>query len=46
MLNFYWLSAQPSLLLLRDFKCLGGWEGAPEDGIKMAGVGAGEASVD
>ena len=34
------------LLLLRDFKRLGGWEGAPEGGIKMAGVGAGEASVD
>ena len=33
------------LLLLRDFWRLGGWEGAPEGGIKMAGVGAGEASV-
>ena len=33
------------LLLLHDFKHLGGWEGAPEGGIKMAGVGAGEASV-
>ena len=34
------------LLLLHDFKRLGGWEGAPEGGIKMAGVGAGEASAD
>ena len=34
------------LLLLRDLRRLGGWEGAPEGGIKMAGVGAGEASVD
>ena len=33
------------LLLLRDFWHLGGWEGAPEGGIKMASVGAGEASV-
>ena len=33
------------LLLLRDLRRLGGWEGAPEGGIKMAGVGAGEASV-
>ena len=32
------------LLLLRDLRRLGGWEGAPEGGIKMAGVGAGEAS--
>ena len=28
------------LLLLRDFKRLGGWEEAPEGGIKMVGVGA------
>ena len=34
------------LLLLRDLRRLGGWEGAPEGGIKMAGVGAGEASFD
>ena len=33
------------LLLLLDFWCLGGWEEAPEGSIKMAGVGAGEASV-
>ena len=33
------------LLLLLDFWRLGGWEEAPEDGIKMAGVGAGDASV-
>ena len=33
-------------LLLRDLRSLGGWEGAPEGGIKMAGVGAGEASVE
>ena len=34
------------LLLLRDFKRLGGWEEAPEGGIKMVGVGAGKASAD
>ena len=34
------------LLLLRDLRRLGGWEGAPGGGIKMVGVGAGEASVD
>ena len=33
------------LLLLLDFWRLGGWEEAPEGGIKMASVGAGEASV-
>ena len=32
------------LLSLRDLKRLGGWEGAPEGGIKMAGMEAGEAS--
>ena len=32
------------LLRLRDLRRLGGWEGASEGGIKMAGVEAGEAS--
>ena len=32
------------LLHLRDLRRLGGWEGASEGGIKMAGVEAGEAS--
>ena len=32
------------LLRLRDLRRLGGWEGASEGGIKMAGVGLGEAS--
>ena len=33
------------LLLLLNFWHLGGCEEAPEDGIKMAGVGAGETSA-
>ena len=33
------------LLLLRDLRHLGGWEGASEGGIKMAGVETGEASL-
>ena len=33
-------------LLLRDFKRLGGWEEAPEGGIKMVCVGVEEASAD
>ena len=33
------------LRLLLDFWRIGGWEEAPEGCIKIAGVGAGEASV-
>ena len=33
------------LLLLRDLRCVGCWEGASEGGIKMAGVETGEASL-
>ena len=35
----------PWVLLLRDLRRLGGWEGASEGGIKMAGVETGEASL-
>ena len=43
----FWLAVHTAflLLLLLDFWRLGGWEEAPEDGIKMACVGAGETSV-
>ena len=42
MPNFYWLLHL--LLHLHGLRHLGGWEGAPEGCIKMAGVEAGEAS--
>ena len=42
--EFLWAERTAFLLLLRDLRHLGGWEGAHEGGIKMAGVGAGEAS--